>query len=440
MNSSCGQRQVNKHKFVNNIIGNAIITFQQKKVCLKTAYSGKVSVSVQEYKNGNYYLHCKVKVGDKSVYIKVIDAETFNLKANVDYTDSYLESVTPASVNGGQNRWYYYLSLLLGGQLEIDGSNNQRNFAVAIQDLQPTKQEIEKAIEMLPGVFGIKEPKPEIYYKSMYADVSKQNALVDALFNACEYVQYIYEIFGEVSIAGRSTLYFLTNVVGLDNAYFTGRYMVLGMGDSSFYPLVSSDVVGHELTHGMIQGLAGLEYVGQSGALNESFADVIGVHFEAWVHSKYKYDGDSQTNLLGNADWHIGEDFARVVPFIRDMQYPELGNQPSKYKGNFYVDPNSKEDYGGVHTNSGITNHMFFLLSQGKWGITGAAKLYIAVLRQLQPTSNFIDFRNTMYQLCATDKTVYDFVKDCLDKVGLTIDAISDQDQKTCTKCKCKIY
>jgi Zn-dependent metalloprotease len=59
--------------------------------------------------------------------------------------------------------------------------------------------------------------------------------------------------------------------------------MVFGNGDTQFYPLTSIDVIGHELTHGLIQGLPDLEYKAHSGALNESYADIVGTTFEFYI-------------------------------------------------------------------------------------------------------------------------------------------------------------
>ena len=54
--------------------------------------------------------------------------------------------------------------------------------------------------------------------------------------------------------------------------------MVFGDGDGELFHrfTMSLDVIGHELTHGVTEDEAGLEYQGQSGALNESLSDVFG--------------------------------------------------------------------------------------------------------------------------------------------------------------------
>jgi bacillolysin len=64
----------------------------------------------------------------------------------------------------------------------------------------------------------------------------------------------------------------------LDNAFWNGEYMFYGNGASAFKPLARGlDVGGHEMTHGVVQNTAGLEYQGESGAINESMADCFGV-------------------------------------------------------------------------------------------------------------------------------------------------------------------
>ncbi|WP_137121669.1 M4 family metallopeptidase [Segeticoccus rhizosphaerae] len=150
-----------------------------------------------------------------------------------------------------------------------------------------------------------------------------------------------------------------------DNAFWDGEQMVFGDGDGVYFRSFtdSVDVIGHELTHGVTQYTAGLTYVGQSGALNESVSDVFG--------SLVKQMKLGQT--ADQADWLIGEGlFTDKVHGValRSMKAPgtayddpHLGKDPQPATMDGYVDlPHDQQhDNGGVHTNSGIPNHAFYL-------------------------------------------------------------------------------
>lgn len=156
------------------------------------------------------------------------------------------------------------------------------------------------------------------------------------------------------------------------NAFWSPQMkaMLYGDGDADFFPMSVLDVAGHELTHGVINFTANLEYINESGALNESFADIFGATIE--FYGQTDMSGKYPTRVLGAADWFIGEDCVRNGPPIRDMRSPTNTNtssfpQPSWYKGTNWLDytkfPNF--DNGGVHINSGVQNHFYYLLCQG---------------------------------------------------------------------------
>ncbi len=117
---------------------------------------------------------------------------------------------------------------------------------------------------------------------------------------------------------------------------------------SSDNHLSTLDILGHEYTHGVTQYSANLDYYGESGALNESFSDIFGTMVENYA------DGV-------NFDWTMGEDASWI---IRDISDPTLYGQPDTYLGSNWVST-SGPDYGGVHTNSGVQNKWFYLLSEG---------------------------------------------------------------------------
>ena len=146
-----------------------------------------------------------------------------------------------------------------------------------------------------------------------------------------------------------------------DNAFWDGKQMVYGDGDGRLFVEFtrSLDVTGHELTHGVTQYTANLAYQGQSGALNESVSDVFG--------SLIKQYHLNQT--ADQADWLIGADL--LAPGVqgvalRSMKAPgtaydddQLGKDPQPATMSGYVQ--TSDDNGGVHINSGIPNHAFYL-------------------------------------------------------------------------------
>ncbi len=152
------------------------------------------------------------------------------------------------------------------------------------------------------------------------------------------------------------------NASALSSPY---NIMSYGMGDGvTMKPLVGLDVEGHEFTHLVVgnNGNGGLTYQGESGALNESFADIFGTCVEF-------YSGV-------NPDWNIGEDVMIGQPYMRSMSNPNGGQQPDTYNGQYWVNPSSSQDNGGVHTNSGVQNFWFYLLCQGGSGTNDLGNSY----------------------------------------------------------------
>ena len=147
----------------------------------------------------------------------------------------------------------------------------------------------------------------------------------------------------------------------LNNAYWTGTQMMYGDGDGiTFTDLTGSfDVIGHELTHGVIQHTAGLIYQNASGALNEAWADIMGVSSDAYRR------GSSQPSwLLGKEVYTPGT----AGDALRYMSNPTQDGRskdwyPDRYP--FASVPSNENDRGGVHLNSGIANLAYSLLVDG---------------------------------------------------------------------------
>jgi Zn-dependent metalloprotease len=204
-----------------------------------------------------------------------------------------------------------------------------------------------------------------------------------------------------------STVHYLK---GYDNAFWNGQQMVYGDGDEDLPEkdrlwnrfTAAIDVIGHELTHGVTQYEANLAYRFQSGALNESMSDVFG--------SLVKQQVRKQT--ADQADWLIGAGLftANVNGVaIRSMKAPGtayddpvIGKDPQPAHMNDYKKLSFWEDNGGVHINSGIPNHAFYLaaveIGGHAWEKAGLI-WYIALRDRLRWNSGFQGAASLFYQV-----------------------------------------
>jgi Zn-dependent metalloprotease len=179
------------------------------------------------------------------------------------------------------------------------------------------------------------------------------------------------------------------------NAWYTSWCDFWEFGDG----MSTRDVIAHEITHGVIEKEGGLIYETQSGALNESLADIM-------------------SHMVDTDDWTIGE--GTPLGAIRDLSNPPAFSDPDHMSSAVSGDgvglrvlpagtaPDcgaSGNDCGFVHTNSGIHNKVGFLLMQGGFfntrtitalGVTKVARLYYNVInnRRLPSSAQFIDARN----------------------------------------------
>jgi len=142
-------------------------------------------------------------------------------------------------------------------------------------------------------------------------------------------------------------------------AWSSDGIIVLGSGDGvNLAPLTTLDIVGHEVTHGVVQHTAGLEYCGESGALNESYADIMG----AMIERSRDGDGDDVW-MIGEEAWTPGVD----GDALRYMNDPSIDGYSRDHYDDRMVYPSctDENDQGGVHGNSGIQNLAFYLLVSG---------------------------------------------------------------------------
>jgi len=190
-----------------------------------------------------------------------------------------------------------------------------------------------------------------------------------------------------------SSVHYSENGQGFDNALWNGQQMIYGDGGELFGRMTQClDVVGHELTHGITQYSAGLPYQGQSGALNESMSDVFGVVVRQW---------HEQQNDPTTANWLVGDKLLLTGAALRSLKAPGTANpddpQPAHMKDYVNLPNTAAGDYGGVHYNSGIPNHAFYLaaVAIGKPAWETAAKIwYITLTQRLRGDTDFIKCAN----------------------------------------------
>lgn len=201
----------------------------------------------------------------------------------------------------------------------------------------------------------------------------------------------------------------------LDNAFWNGKFMCYGNGDVAFEPLAGSlDVAGHEMTHGVVENTAALIYEGESGAINESMADIFGA-------------------MMDSDDWLIGEDVVKPAVFpsgaLRSMVNPHNGGTSLNDNGYQPMHMNEKytgsEDNYGVHINSGISNHAFYLFATAI-GKDKAADIYYKALDDyLTKSSQFIDLRLAVIQ---SAKDLYGDASNEANQAAIAFDAVGITD------------
>lgn len=170
------------------------------------------------------------------------------------------------------------------------------------------------------------------------------------------------------------------------NAFWNGSVMTYGDGGSGYNPFPALDVCAHEFAHGLTGNSAALVYQNEPGALNESFSDIFGTAIEFFARPS-------------NANFRIGEDLTGGG--LRNMANPNQHNNPDTYLGtNWYT---GSGDNGGVHTNSGVQNFWYYLLTGGGSGTNDHGDPFSVSAIGIT-ASSAIAFRNLTVYLGATSQ------------------------------------
>ena len=217
---------------------------------------------------------------------------------------------------------------------------------------------------------------------------------VDIHWGMAKTYDFYKEVFNRKSYDGKgSPIYNFTYIfdddmkaflaIGANNAAAYQSYkpypMIYGMGGwdedlgkPKSKPVVELSVLSHEFTHIVTAVTAALEYQGEAGAINESFSDLMAISCKKWVEGN-------------NASWVIGGKGQMITkPNMRDMANPKNSGDagkddacPDTYQGTYWV--NTAEimiDRGGIHTNSGVQNKWFYLLTDGGKGTNDKSYAY----------------------------------------------------------------
>ncbi len=240
---------------------------------------------------------------------------------------------------------------------------------------------------------------------------------------------YFFRAFGRDSVdAGGLRLVATVNSeasgLGCPNAQWRGGslQMLICQG------LATDDIVAHELMHGITQFSANLIYQNQSGQLNESYSDIFGEMIDlfngdaAWAgppggipwptDPDYGGSGTDTPNSFRTAScqdqsarWYIGEDWQ----IFRDMWNPPCAGDPDRAMSTLQTCGGvGGVDNGGVHSGSGIPNHAFAIMTDGKsfngfdvadiGPVKSAAVWYRALTVYLTPTADFEDAYHALNQ------------------------------------------
>jgi len=295
--------------------------------------------------------------------------------------------------NGTDIRQLVLIDTVTGGIVE---SANQVTDAQAVCD---------RATEgAVPQDFPCNQPD----YARTDGDPPTGNAHVDRVFDTITDTVAFYrrlgvnlpQMIGRTGADGRK-IRATANIANFQNAFWNGREAFFGRGLD-----LGDDVVGHELSHGVVQHTADLFSIYQPGAMNESMADVFG----EIIDQRDGRGGDAPSQ-----DWLIGED--TNLGAIRSMSNPGRFGQPDSIRSPRYVADPRGRDNGGVHQNNGVGNKTAYLIFHGGRlnGVTvrgieppranpsrglKTARIYLRSLRMLTSGSDWGDLGRVLPQAC----------------------------------------
>lgn len=303
----------------------------------------------------------------KYVFVDVLTGKIFNYHERIHFTNSTGTAITVYSgsqtittdLNAGS---YRLRETGRGNGVETYNMNNGTNYGAATDftDSDNTWNNVNTAKDQYATDAHWGTEKTYDYYFLTYGRNSVDNA-------GLKLKSYVH-----ASLIGMG---YGSNV----NAFWDGSSMTYGDGSSTINPLTTLDITGHEISHGVTENTSGLNYSYESGALNEAFSDCMGTAIEFY-------------GKPGTANWLIGNEIGAT---FRSMSNPNAYSQPDTYLGTNWA--TSSGDNGGVHTNSGVMNYWFYLLSQGGSGINDNGNTFSVTGQSLSKAAAITYRMNSVY-------------------------------------------
>lgn len=358
----------------------------------KLAYDPIVE-TIAYIKNGQAYKTYKVN-------IKFYEPKITNY-------DIYVEASSGTIINKEDK--IRYDGATKGTGLGVDGTTKPLNLYLSAGKYQfKDTTRATSGSQILTYTANNREVEPGTLFTSTTNTVSATSA--KAAVSAHYYAGVVYDfyknLFGRISIDNNgmnlvSTVHYGSNY---NNAFWDGSQMVYGDGDGYNFTYFSGDldVVGHEMTHGVTERTANLNYENQSGALNESMSDVLGVLIQTYDKYNVKTGGTWSFNA---ADWVVGDKiYTPNTPgdALRSLADPTLYDQPDNMADYQNLPDTEEGDYGGVHTNSGIPNKAAYLVAKAIGNEKTARIYYRGLTTYMTSTTNFSKARKALVQ-AATD-------------------------------------
>ncbi len=257
-----------------------------------------------------------------------------------------------------------------------------------------------------------------------FNNANRDNAALDAHWGAGRVIDYWRTTHNRNSYDNNNAVInsYVHYANNFNNAAWNGTAMYYGDGSNTnggFSPLTGLDVCGHEIGHAICTYTSALVYNRESGAMNEAFSDIWGAAIE-------RFADPHETDAVPKSYFLIGEEIGLPYPNspLRSMSNPKSQGQPDTYLGTFWrpttvsgcPTPSNANDQCGVHYNSGVLNHWFYIMVMGKTGtndvgfsynITGIgwakteAITYLAE-QNLTSTSTYAAARNVFHNAAVT--------------------------------------
>ncbi|WP_239168699.1 M4 family metallopeptidase [Paractinoplanes deccanensis] len=260
-----------------------------------------------------------------------------------------------------------------------------------------------------------------------------EDATVNRAYDALGVVRDFYrEVLHRDSIddSGRGLRAYVHFANRYNNAVWDGQQIKIGDGDGKVMRDLTYglDVLGHELTHAMTAATANFEFRSQSGALDESVADVFGSLVRQWALRQ----------TVDEADWLLGGSIFTPgigLDAMRSMKAPGTAYdnklvgkdpQPAHMKDYRALPETQQGDFGGVHINSGIPNRAFYLAATALGGHAWerAGRIWYEAVQVSTPRTRFADFAattaTTAARLYGPASTEHDAVAGAWEQVGVT--------------------